>query len=210
MGDNERFVTDVNRTDRYQRYPVERRILLIAGAIPGDVYFVNTQAGMTPLPEGGEITVRLLKHPRPDVEYPARVISDDGDHVVVRAPWSGPDVHDLGYVRFEKGDVFTEHFWRSRWFSVKEVRAASGELKGWYCDVARPALVEPGAVVAADLDLDVWLSGDGTTLLRLDEDEFAESGLAEREPETAAAALRAVAELEKHAAAGFAGLLDWR
>ena len=165
-------------------------------------------AGSTTLKTSSDVVVRLVKHPRPDVEYPAVVLADDGDHVIVRAPWSGPDVRDFGYVRFEKGDVFTEHFWRSRWFSIKEVRDAAGTLKGWYCDVARPVVVEPGLIVAADLDLDLWLSADRSVVLRLDEDEFEESGLEEREPETAAAARRALEELESLAVDGFAGLLD--
>ena len=29
-------------------------------------------------------------------------------HVVVRAPWGEQDPRDLGFVRFERGDVFTE------------------------------------------------------------------------------------------------------
>jgi hypothetical protein len=182
---------------------------------------MESAGGETVLVTGTDVLVRLVKHPRADVEYPAVVLSDDGDHVTVCAPWSGPDVRDFGYVRFEKGDVFTEHFWRSRWFSVKEVRTGAGELKGWYCDVARPVLVERdagadrgadrgahrGVIVAADLDLDLWLSADRSVMLRLDEDEFVESGLEEREPETAAAARRALEELELLAADGFEKLL---
>ena len=161
------------------------------------------------LEPGSDVTVRLIKDPRPDVEYPAQVLSDDGEHVVLRAPWFGDASHDTGFTVFEVGDVWTEHFWRGRWFSIKEIRNASGAVKGWYCDVARPAVVEDGAVVVADLDLDLWLSGDRSTVLRLDEDEFEESGLAEREPETAARALRTLDELEALAAGGFEELLAW-
>ena len=92
---------------------------------------------------------------------------------------------------------------------LEDVAAADGTIKGWYCDVARPARIASDEIALADLDLDLWLSGDRTTVLRLDEDEFAESGLSEREPETAAAALRALDELAALAAEGFAGLLEW-
>lgn len=156
-------------------------------------------ASLTP---GGEVTVRLVKHPRPDVRYPAVVVHDDGTHAVVRAPWAGAATRDFGFVRFEAGDVFTEHYWRDRWYSVKEVRAATGSLKGWYCDVARPARVEPGALVVADLDLDLWVSADGATVLRLDEDEFEESGLTDRDPGAAARARQALDELERLAGSG--------
>ncbi|MBB5936299.1 DUF402 domain-containing protein [Streptomyces zagrosensis] len=158
------------------------------------------------LAPGGAATV--IKDPRPDVRYPAEVTSDDGTHVVVRAPWAGAEVRDFGFVRFERGDVFTEHYWRDRWFAIKEVRDAQGLLKGWYCDVTRPARVEDGTLVVVDLELDLWLSADGNTVLRLDEDEFAESGLAERDPQAAARAQAALDELETLArGAGFHELL---
>ncbi|MFF4410765.1 DUF402 domain-containing protein [Streptomyces sp. NPDC001262] len=154
-------------------------------------------------------TVRLVKTPRPDTRYPATLVHDDGTRVVVRAPWAGAAARDFGFVRFEEGDVFTEHYWRDRWYSVKEVRDARGTLKGWYCDITRPARVEDGTLVVTDLDLDLWRSADGTAVLRLDEDEFAESGLAERDPVAAARAVAALDELEDLArtAGGFEELL---
>jgi hypothetical protein len=163
---------------------------------------------MASLTPGGEVTVRLIKYPRPDVRYPAVVVHDDGTHAVVRAPWAGAATRDFGFVRFEAGDVFTEHYWRDRWYSVKEVRASTGSVKGWYCDVARPARVERDGVVVEDLDLDLWVSADGATVLRLDEDEFEESGLADRDPGAAARARQALDELERLAGdGGFAKLL---
>jgi len=60
-----------------------------------------------------------------------------------------------------------------------------------------------------DLDLDLWVSADRSAVLRLDEDEFAASGLAGRDPEAAAAAVAALDELERLARTeeGLAGLL---
>jgi hypothetical protein len=155
---------------------------------------------------GDETTVHLVKDPRPDVRYPAVVVADDGTHAVVRAPWAGDD-RDLGFVRFEAGDVFTEHYWRDRWYSIKEVHDSDGLLKGWYCDVTRPAVVHGGTLVVEDLDLDLWLSADMATVLRLDEDEFDESGLADRDPDAAERARRALDELATIAAGGFGPLL---
>lgn len=167
----------------------------------------DTAAALTP---GNPVTVRLVKHPRPDVRYPATVVHDDGTRLVVRAPWAGAATRDFGFVRFEAGDLFTEHYWRDRWYSVKEVRAADGTLKGWYCDVARPAVVEaPHSLVVQDLDLDLWLSADRDTLLRLDEDEFLDSGLDTRDPAAARHARRALDELETLARQdAFAALLS--
>lgn len=143
-----------------------------------------------------ELDVVLLKAGRTKIRYPARLLSDDGTRIAVRASWASDGVRDFGFVRFEPGDVFTEYYWRDRWYAVKEARDARGVLKGWYCDITRPATFSGGELVVEDLDLDLWRSADGRTVLRLDEDEFEESGLAESDPEAAAAAVAALDELE--------------
>lgn len=145
----------------------------------------------------GTVDVLLMKAGRMKIRYPAQVVADDGTLVTVRAPWAAEGVRDFGFVRFEPGDVFTEHYWRDRWYAVKEVRTSTGVLKGWYCDVTRPAVREGSTLTVEDLDLDLWCSADGGTIIRLDEDEFAESGLTARDPAAAAAALAALDELER-------------
>ncbi|MFJ9738666.1 DUF402 domain-containing protein [Streptomyces sp. NPDC101166] len=148
------------------------------------------------------VEVVLVKAGRTKIRYPAELLSDDGARIVVRASWAGEDVRDFGFVRFEPGDVFTEYYWRDRWYAVKEVRTASGDLKGWYCDITRPATLSGAELVVEDLDLDLWRSADGTDVRRLDEDEFAESGLSDRDPEAAAQAVRALDTLETLATTG--------
>jgi hypothetical protein len=176
----------------------------VPGAAPG--------AASPVLSPGTVASVRLVKAGREKVRYDATVLHDDGVRVTVRAPWSLPAARDFGFVRFEPGDVFTEHYWRDRWYAVKEVRDAHGGLKGWYCDITRPVVVTgDGALVSEDLDLDLWRSADGGDVRRLDEDEFAASGLAERDPRAAARASRALDELEALARGdGFAALVAGR
>ena len=153
--------------------------------------------------------VRLVKPNPPDIVYPAVVVTDDGNHLIVRAPWVEPEARDIGFAVFEPGDLFTEHYWRDRWYSVKEVRASGGALKGHYCDITRPAELSGGRLVVEDLDLDLWVSADGTDVRRLDEDEFTESGLSGRDPDAAAAAVAALDELDALArGAGLGTLLD--
>ncbi|MET9776692.1 DUF402 domain-containing protein [Streptomyces sp. NPDC006367] len=143
------------------------------------------------------VDVVLVKAGRTKIRYTGTLLHDDGTRVAVRAPWAGDGVRDFGFVRFEPGDVFTEYYWRDRWYAVKEVRTAAGALRGWYCDVTRPAVLTGTELVVEDLDLDLWRSADGTDVRRLDEDEFAGSGLAERDPEAAGAAVAALDELER-------------
>ncbi|MEU5402497.1 DUF402 domain-containing protein [Streptomyces sp. NPDC005963] len=151
------------------------------------------------------VSVRLVKAGITKIRYPAVLLADDGVHLVVRASWAGEGVRDFGFVRFEPGDVFTEHYWRDRWYAVKEVRTGDGGLKGWYCDIVRPALLHDDELVVEDLDLDLWVSADGSSVLRLDEDEFADSGLEQRDPEAAEAAVGALDALERVALVGALG-----
>ncbi|MEV3854624.1 DUF402 domain-containing protein [Streptomyces sp. NPDC050095] len=156
-----------------------------------------------------ELTVTLVKAGRTKISYPSELLHDDGTRLTVRAAWASEDVRDFGFVRFEPGDVFTEHYWRDRWYAIKEVRAADGTVKGWYCDITRPALRDGDALVVEDLDLDLWVSADGSEVIRLDEDEFADSGLTESDPAAARSAAGALDELEFLARSGeFTALLD--
>lgn len=139
--------------------------------------------------------VRLAKTAKADLVYEMTVQFDDGNHVVVEGPYAQPVALDLGYVRFEPGDRFLEHYWRDRWYSVKEVRCHEGRMKGWYCDIARPVDVASGKLTSVDLELDLWVSADGGTVMTLDEDEFVASGLQASDPIAAANARAALAEL---------------
>ncbi|MFF4253345.1 DUF402 domain-containing protein [Streptomyces sp. NPDC001663] len=150
------------------------------------------------------LNVVLVKAGRTKISYEAELLDDDGTRIAVRAPWAGDGVRDFGFVRFEEGDVFTEYYWRNRWYAVKEVRDAEGGLKGWYCDITRPATLSGSGseLIVEDLDLDLWRSADGTDVRRLDEDEFEDSGLPEADPQAAAAAVAALDELETLAREG--------
>ncbi|MCB5179981.1 DUF402 domain-containing protein [Streptomyces antimicrobicus] len=162
-----------------------------------------------PAPGPAPVTVTLTKAGRTKIRYPAEPLADDGSRITVRAPWAAAGVRDFGFVRFEPGDVFVEHFWRDRWYAVKEVRGGDGVRKGWYCDITRPAVVRDGEIVVEDLDLDLWVCADGTDVRRLDEDEFAASGLAARDPGAAREALAALDTLEHLARTGrFPGFLS--
>ncbi len=100
-------------------------------------------------------------------------IVERGDYwVCLRAPFERPDI-DLGFVVLRRGDIFTEWFFNDRWYNIFQVEDVdTGELKGWYCNITRPADIMEDAVSADDLHLDVFVTPVATVLL-LDEDEFA-------------------------------------
>ncbi len=148
-----------------------------------------------------DIRVRLITH-NGLLEYDAVVLSDDGNHLVVQAEFAETEPHDLGFVVLELGDIWTEHYWRDRWYSVKAISTASGVFKGWYCDAARPAEIDGDLLVSVDLELDLWVSPDRAVIARLDEDEFHALGVPQQDPPAAAAALHAIDELERLATSG--------
>lgn len=164
----------------------------------------EARLGDARLAPGSRARVLLVKHDDELIAYNASVMSDDGNHVAVQASWIEDRPRDLGFAIFEPGDVFTEHYWRDRWYSIKEVHGRDGVLKGWYCDVARPAQVLAGVIVSADLILDLWVPASGKPL-RLDEDEFEDSALV-RDESLATRARSALAELERLAADRFAAI----
>ncbi len=102
--------------------------------------------------------------------YDGVVVEQDALHTVISAHWTRKQ-YDLGYVVFEPGDHFTEYYYTQRWYNIFDIAASDGTRKGWYCNVAQPALITPERIEQVDLLLDVWVDPRGQTLV-LDEDEF--------------------------------------
>jgi nicotinamide-nucleotide amidase len=103
--------------------------------------------------------------------YDGDILSRDDHSVVIRAMWTRPTVN-LGFVTFERGDVFRETFYNDRWYNVFEVFTPAGIRKGWYADITRPARFTAEQLEWEDLLLDIWMAPDGSMQV-LDEDEFA-------------------------------------
>jgi predicted RNA-binding protein associated with RNAse of E/G family len=148
------------------------------------------------------IKVHLVK-PRKQktVIYEGVVLMEEPGHLLVHARWERGAM-DLGYVVFAPGDHFFEHYYTERWYNIFEVRSAAGDLKGWYCNITRPALFGGAVVTSEDLELDLFVAPDRRHLLRLDLEEFAALALDVTEPGAYDAALRALHELEEMARKG--------
>jgi predicted RNA-binding protein associated with RNAse of E/G family len=148
------------------------------------------------------INVHLVK-PRKQrtVIYEGAILVEEPEHMLVHARWERRAM-DLGYVVFAPGDHFFEHYYSARWYNIFEVRSAEGVLKGWYCNITRPACLEGEVVTSEDLELDLFVAPDRKQLLRLDLDEFAALELHVREPEAYDAAIQALHELEEMARTG--------
>lgn len=113
----------------------------------------------------------------------ARVLARTPDSVCIEAFFT----RDIagGVVPIHAGDRMVEWFFADRWYNIFEHHAVGDDrLKGWYCNVTRPALFTDspdGLTIAADdLALDVFVHPDGRVQV-LDEDELAALDLPEAE-----------------------------
>ncbi len=130
---------------------------------------------------------------REEISYQGVLVKRDGTSVCVDATFALPD-RDMGFIHLRRGDQFREWFYADRWHNIFRVcDAATGVIKGWYCNITRPARISADQVAADDLALDVFVRPDGGTLV-LDEDEFHALKLTADEQENA---WRAVARIKK-------------
>jgi protein associated with RNAse G/E len=138
---------------------------------------------------GSPITVYKNNHlGQPVWHYTGNVIERGETYVCLRAFFDRREAN-LGFVTFHSGDLFIEWFFSDRWYNIFQVHEGdSATVKGWYCNITRPALIDDHTVRADDLELDVWVMPNGTMML-LDEKEFGELNLPTEER---MAALRAI------------------
>ena len=143
------------------------------------------------------ITVYLYKPGKETtITYQGELLLEEPEHTLIHARWEHSAL-DLGYMVFEPGDHFYEHYYTKRWFNIFEIRSETGILKGWYCNITRPATIEHDVITSEDLELDLYVSPDRVHLLRLDQEEFDARNFATSEPLTYTAALAALDELER-------------
>jgi hypothetical protein len=137
--------------------------------------------------------------------YEGRVLERDMHHVCLQARFEG-NSRDLGYMYLKQGDVFTEWFYANRWYNVFKVEDRdTGRLKGFYCNLTRPADIQAEYVAADDLELDVFVRPNGKTLL-LDEDEYQALALSDHERAQVDAAVSHIKALVARRAGPFASL----
>lgn len=149
------------------------------------------------------ITVHLLKPSKHTVvTYGGELLQRSATHMLIRAIWSGDESKDLGVVSFDPGDVFYEHYYTDQWYNIFEVHSSSGALKGWYCNVTRPAVFSDDVIDSEDLELDLFVPPDRQNLVVLDEDEYAARAFETTDPATHTAALVALNELRELALRG--------
>lgn len=138
-------------------------------------------------------------------QYTGSLLQRRDNRLVLEAFFNRPDMPFLDIV-LKEGDRFVETFFSDRWYNVFEIYdREDGKIKGWYCNIARPAEIGDDVVSYVDLALDLWVAADGRQVV-MDEDEFAALNL---DAETHQQAWKALQELQRRFhERGVAGALD--
>jgi hypothetical protein len=124
--------------------------------------------------------------------YSGELIERRPDRLVLEAFFDRPDQEFHG-ILLRKGDRFIETYFTDRWYNIFEIHALEDDrLRGWYCNVATPVIIDGDTLSYIDLALDLLVFPDRRQLV-LDEEEFA---ALEITPEQKQRALEALAELE--------------
>lgn len=132
-----------------------------------------------------KIIVTKLDHTGREVwSYPGIVIQRDREKVIIEAKFTRSDFVFNG-MELKLNDTFIEAYYRKKWYNIMEIHDRDdGHLKGWYCNVTRPADFSRWKIEYQDIALDLLVHHNGPIQL-LDEDEFGEMNLPDREVEQA-------------------------
>ena len=118
------------------------------------------------------------KNPAGEVtyEYEGELLSHEGCVIILEALFDRADMPFQDVV-FKNGDRFVEYYYTDRWYNIFAIHDREDDaVKGWYCNIGKPAVIQAGVVSYVDLALDLWVSVKGEQTV-LDEDEFKELGI---------------------------------
>lgn len=142
-------------------------------------------------------------------QYTGHVLAQDAHSITVEAYFNRPDM-PFHEIVLKRNDRFVEVFYLDRWYNVFAMHDRDdGSLKGWYCNITKPAVIEnPEGEVPTlayvDLELDLLVyppdseHPSGRQLV-LDEAEFEALAL---DPDQRQQALQALEEVKERFSGG--------
>jgi predicted RNA-binding protein associated with RNAse of E/G family len=105
------------------------------------------------------------------LSYTGNVLQRDETSICIEA-WFTLNPVDVALFTIERGDRMVEWFYTDRYYNVFRVHDGDSDtVKGWYCNITRPAEISQDSVASDDLALDVVIIPDGTYRI-LDDDEY--------------------------------------
>jgi protein associated with RNAse G/E len=124
--------------------------------------------------------------------YQGKVLEQTDGYMVLEAFFDKEDTWFQGML-LSKGDRFIETYYPDRWYNIFKIHARQDDhLRGWYCNISRPAEIEKDTLSWDDLALDLLVFPDRRQVV-LDEEEFASLDISPQERQQA---LTALAELQ--------------
>jgi predicted RNA-binding protein associated with RNAse of E/G family len=144
---------------------------------------------------GKAITAHKLDEAGREVwRYQGTLLETSATHVILEASFDHDRV-EVGGLILMRGDRFVEEFYTDRWYNIFRIYdGESGTFKGWYCNICRPARIEPGHVYAEDLALDLVVAPGGRWRV-VDQDEFQALSLSGADRRCAISALKKLQRL---------------
>ena len=128
--------------------------------------------------------------------YEGRILKQEPDSLLIEARFNRDDLPFHG-ITLNRNDRFLERYFMDRWYNIFEMHDRTDDhLKGWYCNVTKPAEFKPGEIAYVDLALDLLVYPDMHYLI-LDEDEFINLKLDETSRNKAREALEELISLAK-------------
>lgn len=117
---------------------------------------MNLEGPWAPAEKGPRVRVVLLdfqgaiRH-----SWEASLIRSNGSIILLRAVATRTLRFDE--MTIDSGDSVVQCFPRNEWFYIQEYLTSKGELKGWYCNIATPPIVEGPKITIRDLIVDVFV-----------------------------------------------------
>jgi protein associated with RNAse G/E len=120
-----------------------------------------------------QITIHKLDQQGIEVwRYSGRILERSDHSISLEAHFScGPVV--VSRLKIYPGDRSVEVFYDNRWYNIFAIHDQQHDrLKGWYCNITRPARIEANDIYSEDLALDLIVYPDGKWDI-VDEEEYA-------------------------------------
>lgn len=126
--------------------------------------------------------------------YDGLVLARDRTSILIEAYFNRDNLLFNG-ILLKKNDRFVERYFNDRWYNIFEIHdREDDQIKGWYCNITKPAKITPGRIAYIDLALDVLVYPNGSYLV-LDKDEFDDLEIDENSRKQAMKALDALVSL---------------
>jgi uncharacterized protein len=99
-------------------------------------------------------------------------VQERGENYIVLEAYFDREDREFHGMPLCRGDRFLETYYTDRWYNIFEIHSRDDDaLRGWYCNIGKPAVIDGETLSYIDLALDLLVFPDGHQLV-LDEDEF--------------------------------------